>query len=470
MNVRVDATSRPWVCSVCSKSFTRPDLLKRHEKIHDKPAKGKASVAVGGQQIQGGDSGRDGAGGKDGSEEAASMQVKARSTSADIHRRDDDGRLPPFAGRLHTPVQGHHSPMMESTLAAYPYNRIVSPVAGVGSTSPRGRKEMSSMRFESTREARDRNESYERGSARGYYRDERETSNGAEEQDDVDYNGRAGSSGEPSRKRARVSSSSLAARRHESPGAADGRTVYAGLALPVHKGIAIGGTTLPSLSEGILMHDMAAGDNYDELQGDSSSPPNRAMHTVGKGKGVAASHRDPGFAYPGYDTGHVMMAAGDVEAGTSRTPYDSRETSPVHAATAGAGKRGDASTTLVGGYDSTLPSAGLEALSAADIRAGLTETGRNRRRRGEDDGDLGLDEKGSGRGLGPQGNTSDLAARMGNLAPRRHAGMGSLGSLINAYDTTVVGVAGGAGGVSHMARDRRVHPGDVTGGFVSRDG
>ncbi|KAJ9094721.1 hypothetical protein QFC21_005879 [Naganishia friedmannii] len=454
-----------------SKSFTRPDLLKRHEKIHDKPAKGKGGVVVDRQQVQG----------NGGNEDAAEGQVKARSTSANVQLRDDgDGRLS-FPGRLHATPQGHHTPMLESTLATYPYNRIVSPAAAAGSTSPHGRKEASSMRFGSTMDGRDRNESYERGSARGYYRDEREASNDGAYEQDAYHNkpGRADLSGEPSRKRARVSSSS-AARRHESPVAADGRTVYAGLALPVHRGIAIGGTTLPSLSEGILMRDTMSGD-HEELQGHSSGSPSyrAAAHTggmetgtgtgKGKGKGVATAvtHRDTGFAYPGYDTGHVipMPIAGDGNGGTSRTPYDSRETSPVHAtatAGAGSGRKGNASTTtLVGGYDSTLPSAGLEALSAADIRAGLAETGRNRRRRGDDDDDGGggdepdVDESG---GLG----SLNLAARMGSLAPRRHAGMGSLGSLINAYDTTVVGVAGSAGGVSHIARDRRAQTGDVT--------
>lgn len=428
-------------------------MLKRHEKIHDKPAKGKGGVGVGaeGRQQRQEGSMDDELGGNE-NQEATKVQVKARSTSVNAQLRNEDGRLPPFSGRLHTPTQGHHSPMMESTLAAYPYNRIVSPVAG-GSTSPHGRRETSSIRFGSTMEAMDRNESYERGNARGYYRDGREPSNGVDERDNNHYDGREGSSEEPSRKRARISSSSVTKRR-ESPVAADGRAVYAGLALPVHKGIAIGGTTLPSLSEGILMRDMISDDHH-EQRGNSSSPSYRATYTAGKGKGMAVPHRDPGFAYPGYDSGHTITA--DAGAGTSRTPYDSRETSPVHPATRGAGGEGNALTTMVGAYDSTLPSAGLEALSAADIRAGLAETGRDRRRRG-DDGDPEVD---GSAGVGAPSDALDLAERMGSLAPRRHPGMGSLGSLINAYDTTVVGVAGGGG--PHIARERRAQTGDVTG-------
>lgn len=103
---------------------------------------------------------------------------------------------------------------------------------------------------------------------------------------------------------------------------------------------------------------------------------------------------------------------GEPQAEGSRTPYDSRGGSPVDT--------GEARP--VAAYDSTLPSAGLEALSAVG-----GATGRQRRRSGP-----------------AQEQGLDLAVRMESLAPRKGAGVGgSLGSLINAYDQVVGGPSRG---------------------------
>ncbi|KAJ9108549.1 hypothetical protein QFC19_002265 [Naganishia cerealis] len=469
-------------------SFTRPDLLKRHEKIHDKPARSKGGIAAtetaGHQRIEGPQGVEldsyddDGVGNDEGSGATAKFTPKSRSKPNNVqHRRDDEEQyldrgstLPSLPSRLHTSglqthSQGHRSPLLEPTLAAYPYNRMISPTESTGSYGHADTRETGTMRYTNTkeiRETRNSNESYERGHSghvQGYYRDESEATRGEDEDEDGN-NGILGEtyrhhdraeSGEPFRKRARVSSRG---KRHESPAttAAAGRSVYAGIALPVHKGIAIGGTTLPSLSEGI-MRDMMPAET-------ASGSSYRGVNTAAAAVTTMDTLRDPRFGYPGFGPGQTAKE----EAGTSRTPYDSREPSPVAAVHAAAGPdprplEGNVNTSLTG-YDSTLPSAGLEALSAADIQGVRTETGRNRTRQAN--GDLQDDGNGGNIGAGPS-NELDLAARMGSLAPRRHMGVGSLGNLINAYDT-VVGASGGGGGgagaVSH-GRERRGQVGEA---------
>lgn len=100
-------------------------------------------------------------------------------------------------------------------------------------------------------------------------------------------------------------------------------------------------------------------------------------------------HKSPD-RYP-YTSGYA-----EPQDGGSRTPFDSRAGSPVAAGPMG--------------YDSTLPSAGLEALSAVAAQG----------RRGKE----------------PE-QTLDLAVRMDSLAPRKAGMGGSLSSLMNAYDQGV---------------------------------
>lgn len=150
-HTKTHASERPWVCRVCDKAFTRPDLLKRHEKIHDRAKDG----AVVGQ---------------------------TPTTQADTQH-----------GGIHPAPKPVHEP----TLAGYPYNRVLSP----------------------PRLSDQRSESYERTATRD---------------DDGGY----------PRKRAR----------RDSPHRTDvsSPTRLTSIALPVHRGIGHGATTLPSLSEGII--------------------------------------------------------------------------------------------------------------------------------------------------------------------------------------------------------------------------
>jgi hypothetical protein len=251
-HTKTHASERPWACRVCDKAFTRPDLLKRHEKIHDR---GKTATTT------------------------TYPQPESRAESS----RSAAG-FPPYE-----PTRP------QTTLAGYPYNRASPP------------RDVQPV------------ESYERGTT---------------------HDG-------PSRKRAREDS--LSPRRHSPvypPESPDSRLT--GLSLPVHRGIGHGATTLPSLSEDIIMR----------------KSPDR---------------------YP-FTSGYA-----DRE-GESRTPYDSRGGSPTAAGPM---------------YDSTLPSAGLEALSAvAD-------------------------------GSRKEPEQVDLAVRMESLAPRKPAVGASLSSLMNAYDQGV---------------------------------
>lgn len=263
-HTKTHASERPWACRVCDKAFTRPDLLKRHEKIHDR-GKGTSFQTPQEPRAEG-----------------------SRSVTASY---------PPYE-----PIRP-----LQSTLAGYPYTRA----------SPQRDVQPQPV------------ESYERGTSR----------------DDQGH----------SRKRRREESQSPHSPVYppESPHSLDSRLT--GIALPVHRGIGHGATTLPSLSEGIM-----------------GKSPDR---------------------YP-FSSGY------DRQEGESRTPFDSRGGSPVAPM----------------GYDSTLPSAGLEALSAVGETTG--------RQRTHSKAEQGL----------------DLAVRMESLAPRKGPGVGgSLGSLMNAHDQVVPG-------------------------------
>lgn len=152
-HTKTHASERPWVCRICDKSFTRPDLLKRHEKIHDR--------------------------GKDGKAVTTPVPTTTIQTETETDSRQD----------ITTARPAH-----EATLAGYPYNRVISP-----------------------RLSDQRSESYERTATR----------------DDDGY----------PRKRARRDSDHHA---DTSP------SQLTSIALPVHRGIGHGATTLPSLSEGII--------------------------------------------------------------------------------------------------------------------------------------------------------------------------------------------------------------------------
>ncbi|KAI5451120.1 hypothetical protein NCC49_001996 [Naganishia albida] len=265
-HTKTHASERPWACRVCHKAFTRPDLLKRHEKIHER---GKA---------------------------ATTAATAAITTTYPPESKAESSRSATAFPPWEPPRQSH------PTLAGYPYTRASPP------------RDVQPQPVES----------YERGSSR----DEG-----------------------PSRKRARQESLSPRHSPVYPPESPENRLT--GLSLPVHRGIGHGATTLPSLSEDIIMH----------------KSPDRYPYTSG-------------YAEP-QDAG-------------SRTPFDSRAGSPVAGGPMG--------------YDSTLPSAGLVALSAVAAQG----------RRGKE----------------PE-QTLDLAVRMDSLAGRKAGVGGSLSSLMNAYDQGV---------------------------------